>query len=60
MLVVEIVNVFVFYVGCVVDFGLKIVKVINVLSMDNKKFVEVGDMKFFFFMLLEDIIKIFF
>lgn len=57
---VEIVNASVLHVRRVVDFGLKIAKAINASSMDNKKPVEVGDMKFSFSMASEDITKILF
>ena len=57
---VEIVNASMLHVRRVVDFGLKIAKAINASSVDNKKPVEVGDMKFSFSMASEDIRKILF
>ena len=57
---VEIVNASVLHVRRVVDFGFKIAEAINASSVDNKKPVEVGDMKFSFSMASEDITKIVF
>ena len=57
---VEIVNASMLHVLRVVDFGLKIAQAINASSVDNKKTVEVGDMKFSFSMASEDTKKILF
>ena len=55
---VEIVNASLLHVRRVVDFGLKIAQAINASSVDNKKAVEVGDMKFSFSMTSDDITKL--
>ena len=57
---VEIVNASMLHVRRVVDFGLEIAQAINASSVDNKKTVEVGDMKFSFSMSSEDTKKILF
>ena len=57
---VEIVNASMLHVRRVVDFGLKIAKAINASRVDNKKPVEVGDMKFSFSVATEDITNILF
>ena len=56
----DIVNASMLHVRRVVDFGLKIAQAINASSVDNKKTVEVGDMKFSFSMASEDTRKILF
>ena len=55
---VEIVNASLFHVRRVVDFGLKIAQAINASSVDNKKLVEVGDMKFSFSKTSDDTTKL--
>ena len=56
----EIVNASMLHVLRVVDFGLKIAQTMNASSVDNKKIVEIGDMKFSFSMASEDTTKILF
>ena len=57
---VEIVNASMLHVRGMVNFGLKIAQAINASNSDNKKAVDVGEMKFSFSMTSEDIKKIVF
>ncbi|KAJ7327695.1 Hemicentin-1 [Desmophyllum pertusum] len=55
---VEIVNASMLHVRRIVDVGLKIAQAINASNSDNKKTVDVGDLKFSFSMASQDMKKI--